>query len=51
MQRLLDTLSFTISRLWLHRILAFWVLLGLSTATTLALSLPLYVDSVYSGLL
>ena len=51
MQRLFDTLTFTLSRLWLHRVLAFWVLLGLSIATTLAISLPLYVDSVYSGLL
>ena len=51
MRRLLDTLTFALDRLRAHRILAIWVLLGLSVATTLALSLPLYVDSVYSGLL
>ncbi|MCB9454136.1 MAG: hypothetical protein H6672_22110 [Anaerolineaceae bacterium] len=51
MFRLLDTLLFTLERLWRHRILVFWVLVGLSAATTLALSLLLYVDAVNTGLL
>lgn len=51
MFRLFDTLTLVIERLWQHRILVFWTLLGLSTATTLALSLTLYVDAVYSNLL
>ncbi|MBI5927736.1 MAG: hypothetical protein HY862_00390 [Chloroflexi bacterium] len=51
MFRLFDTLTLVFERLWQHRILVFWTLLGLSTATTLALSLTLYVDAVYSNLL
>ncbi|MCB9455166.1 MAG: hypothetical protein H6671_04165 [Anaerolineaceae bacterium] len=51
MFRLLDTLLFTLERLWRHRILVIWVLVGLSAATTLTLSLLLYVDAVNTGLL
>ena len=51
MFRFFDTLSFTLERLNQHRVLVLWVLVGLSVATTLALSLSLYVDSVYSELL
>jgi putative ABC transport system permease protein len=49
--RLLDILGFTLERIWQHIILVFWVLVGIGVATTLALSLPLYVDSVYTGIL
>jgi hypothetical protein len=51
MLRLLDSLVFTLERIWQHRVLVFWALLGLSAATTLALSLSLYVDAVNTGLL
>ncbi len=51
MFRLIDIPLFTFERLNQHRVLVTWVLVGLSVATTLALSLPLYVDSVYSELL
>lgn len=51
MFRLFDILGFTLERIWQHVILVFWVLVGISVATTLALSLPLYVDSVYTGIL
>ncbi|MDQ7024194.1 MAG: ABC transporter permease [Anaerolineae bacterium] len=51
MFRLLDIVGFTIERIWQHIILVFWVLVGIGVATTLALSLPLYVDSVYTGIL
>ena len=46
MQRLLDPVFFAFERLWQHRMLVFWTLVGLSAATTLALSLTLYVDAV-----
>lgn len=51
MFRLIDTLLFTIERIRQHLTLVLWVIVGLSVATTLALSLPLYVDSVYSDIL
>lgn len=51
MFRLIDTLFFTLERIRQHTILVFWVLVGIAVAVTLALSLPLYVDSVYSGIL
>ncbi|GAB4517587.1 MAG: hypothetical protein OHK0046_24290 [Anaerolineae bacterium] len=51
MLRVFDTLFFTLERLLLYRVLVFWVLLGLSSATTLALSLVLYVDAVNTNLL
>ncbi|MGB1285285.1 MAG: hypothetical protein ACPG7F_02030 [Aggregatilineales bacterium] len=51
MFRLIDTLFFTLERIRNHLVLVFWVLVGISVATTLSLSLPLYVDSVYSGIL
>ncbi|MFN8376353.1 MAG: hypothetical protein U0694_26215 [Anaerolineae bacterium] len=51
MFRLIDHFLFTLERIWQNRTLVLWVLLGLMVATTLALSLPLYVDSVYSDLL
>jgi putative ABC transport system permease protein len=49
--RLFDLFLFALERLWQHRILVLWTLLGLSAATTLALSLVLYVDAVNTGLL
>jgi putative ABC transport system permease protein len=51
MFKIIDHFLFTLERIWQHRTLVLWVLLGLMVATTLALSLPLYVDSVYSDLL
>ncbi len=51
MQRLIDSVLFAIERLWQHRVLVFWTLVGLSAATTLALSLTLYVDAVNTNLL
>lgn len=51
MFRIVDIIAFTIERIRQHFLLVFWVLLGISIAVTLALSLPLYVDSVYSGIL
>jgi putative ABC transport system permease protein len=51
MRRLIDPVLFAFERLWQHRILVFWTLLGLSAATTLALSLTLYVDAVNTDLL
>ncbi len=51
MFRIFDTCGYMIERLWQHRLLALWVLIGLVVAITLALSLPLYVDAVYSDLL
>lgn len=48
---MLDRLAFTLERLWQHRTLATWALIGLATATTLALSLWLYVDAVNTNLL
>ncbi|MBN1201288.1 MAG: ABC transporter permease [Anaerolineae bacterium] len=49
--RLFDPFFFALERLWQHRMLVFWTLLGLSAATTLALSLTLYVDAVNTDLL
>ncbi len=51
MQRLVDLTLLAFERLWQHRILAFWSLVGLAVAATLALSIPLYVDAVNAGLL
>ena len=51
MFRLIDPVLLTLERLNQHRILVIWVLVGLSVATTLTLSLALYVDAVYSDLL
>ncbi len=51
MFRVVDRLSFTLERLWQHRMLVLWALVGLSAATTLALSLALYIDAVNTGLL
>src|SRR3990172_2490481 len=51
MHRLIDPVLFAFERLWQHRILVFWTLVGLSAATTLALSLTLYVDAVNTDLL
>ena len=51
MQRALDLLLFAFERLWQHRVLVGWTLVGLSAATTLALSLTLYVDAVNTDLL
>src|SRR4051812_21891886 len=49
--RLFDSISFALERLWQHRVLVMWALVGLCCATTLALSLPLYVDAVNTNLL
>jgi len=46
-----DVLNFTLERLWRNRVMVFWALVGLSAATTLALSLVLYVDAVNTNLL
>ena len=51
MRRFFSILRFAWDRLWVNRILAFWALVGLVTAITLALSLPLYVDAVYENIL
>src|SRR5450432_647232 len=51
MFRVLDPLQLAVERLWNNRVLVLWALVGLTAATTLALSLPLYVDSVDSRLL
>src|SRR5215207_863902 len=51
MFKLLDLVNFTLERIRQHFILVMLVLVGLSVATTLALSLPLYVDSVYTNIL
>ncbi|NLX11098.1 MAG: hypothetical protein GXY36_15735 [Chloroflexi bacterium] len=51
MTRALDLVLFALERLWQHRALVFWTLLGLAAATTLALSLTLYVDAVNTDLL
>lgn len=51
MYRLFDRLAFTWERLWQHRVLTVWALIGLTAATTLALSLVLYVDAVNTSLL
>jgi len=51
MARLLDPFLFALERLWQRRMLVFWTLVGLSAATTLALSLALYVDAVNTDLL
>ena len=51
MRRFFSILRFAWDRLWVNRILALWALVGLVTAITLALSLPLYVDAVYENIL
>ena len=51
MHRLTDPVLFALERLWQHRTLVFWTLVGLAAATTLALSLTLYVDAVNTTLL
>src|SRR6476659_5811561 len=51
MFRIIDSLLFALERLWQHRVLVLWALVGLAAATTLALSLPLYVDAVNTSLL
>jgi putative ABC transport system permease protein len=51
MFRLFDTLMFTFERLRQHGLLVMWTLIGLTTATTLALSVMLYIDAVNTGLL
>ncbi|MAS33349.1 MAG: hypothetical protein CL610_05045 [Anaerolineaceae bacterium] len=51
MFRLLDTLMFTFERLRQHGVIVTWTLIGLTTATTLALSVILYIDAVNTGLL
>lgn len=48
---LIDSILFALERLWQHKVLVLWALIGLIAATTLALSLPLYVDAVNTNLL
>ena len=51
MLQFVDRLLFALERLWQHRVLVLWTLVGLAAATTLALSLTLYVDAVNTDLL
>ncbi|MBZ0310035.1 MAG: hypothetical protein K8I82_28500, partial [Anaerolineae bacterium] len=51
MFRFFDAISLALERLWQHRILVFCALVGLAVATTLAISLTLYVDAVNSSVL
>ncbi len=51
MFRVFDILLFSIERLWQQRWLVLWALVGLTAATTLALSLPLYADAVNTTIL
>ncbi len=51
MYRVFDLFQLTFDRFRNNRALVFWVLVGLATATTLALSLPLYIDAVGTRLL
>ncbi|HLU12204.1 MAG TPA: hypothetical protein VK003_21180, partial [Oceanobacillus sp.] len=51
MFRIVDSILLALERLWHHKFLVLWALVGLSVATTLALSLSLYVDAVNTGLL
>ncbi len=51
MFQFVDRLLFALERLWQHRVLVLWTLVGLAAATTLALSLTLYVDAVNTDLL
>lgn len=48
---LFNLLVLTLERLWQQRALALWALVGLATATSLALGLWLYVDAVNTNLL
>lgn len=47
----LDLIGLAFERLWQHRALVFWTLIGLAAAAGLAISLLLFVDAVNSGLL
>lgn len=51
MLQFFDRLALALERLRQHRVLVFWTLVGLAAATTLALSLTLYVDAVNTDLL
>ena len=51
MYKIFDLFQLAFERLRNNRVLVFWVLVGLATATTLALSLPLYIDAVGTRLL
>lgn len=51
MFKIIDIVAFTLERIRQHFTLVLWVLIGIIVAVTLALSLPLYVDAVYSGIL
>ena len=51
MFRIVDSILLALERLWHHKVLVIWALVGLTVATTLALSLSLYVDAVNTGLL
>jgi putative ABC transport system permease protein len=51
MLQFFDRLALALERLRQHRVLVLWTLVGLAAATTLALSLTLYVDAVNTDLL
>lgn len=51
MFRIIDSILFTFERIWQHRALVLWALVGLSAASVLALSMMLYIDAVNTGLL
>lgn len=51
MFRLFDSFLFTFERIWQHRVLVLWALIGLAAASILALSMMLYIDAVNTGLL
>lgn len=48
---MVDLLLLALERIRTHRVLVFWTLVGLTAATTLALSMMLYVDAVTSEIL
>jgi putative ABC transport system permease protein len=51
MLRFIDMLLFTLERMRQHSFLVLWTIIGLTTATTLAIGLVLYIDAVNTGLL
>ena len=51
MYKIFDLFHLTFERLRVNRVLVILVLIGLTTATTLALSVPIFIDSVATRLL
>src|SRR5689334_7132295 len=51
MYRVFDLFHLTFERFRTNRVLVILVLIGLATATTLALSIPIYIDAVGTRLL